>query len=266
MAQPGFHRAWTTEPSVRDSVGAVGTALAIALFLSPLPLVKRIRAQRDTEGYSPLPYLVTCAQCATWFLYCCIKPGNLTPAFANVFGVVLEAAWVSQFLLFSPADTKPRLLRACAGAAVGVLLLVILALALPPLAAQNVVGWTAVAFNVAMYSAPLGVMGTVLRTRSVEAMPLSLSAIGLVCSFVWAGYGLYCGDYRILVPNALGVLLSAAQVLLWGFVAATGSGEAHAAALPSLLRRERAPLLLDEEGLEGAEGLEEVAHAPLGTG
>ena len=266
MAQPGFHRAWTTQSGVRDAVGAVGTALAVALFLSPLPLVKRIRAKRDTDGFSPLPYLVTCAQCAIWFLYCCITTGNVSPAVANVIGVVLEAAWVSQFIVFSPVAAKPRLLQACVAAAGGVLLLVILALALPRPTAQNVVGWIAVALNVAMYSAPLGVMGTVLRTRSVEAMPLSLSAIGLVCSFVWAGYGLYCGDLRIMVPNALGVLLSAAQVLLWGFVAATGDGAPHAAALLPSLRRERAPLLLDEEGLEGAEGLEEVTHAPLVAG
>ena len=62
------------------------------------------------------------------------------------------------------------------------------------------------------------VIGTVLRTRSVEYMPLPLSAMTLLCSSSWLWYSVLVVDTFIMVPNGIGVILGILQVLCWGGV------------------------------------------------
>jgi len=64
-----------------------------------------------------------------------------------------------------------------------------------------------------MYGAPLSVMMEVIRTKSVEFMPLPLIAMSFLNSAVWTLYGLYVQDPYLGVPNCLGLMLSTAQVL-----------------------------------------------------
>jgi hypothetical protein len=58
-------------------------------------------------------------------------------------------------------------------------------------------------------------MGTVVRTRSVEFMPLGLSLATLLCAAAWSVYAVYVGDATILVPNIMGVALASAQLALY---------------------------------------------------
>jgi len=63
-----------------------------------------------------------------------------------------------------------------------------------------------------MYGAPLSVMWEVVRTKSVEFMPLPLSAMSFLNSAVWSLYGFYVQDSYIAMPNNLGTVLTVAQV------------------------------------------------------
>jgi solute carrier family 50 protein (sugar transporter) len=74
-------------------------------------------------------------------------------------------------------------------------------------------------------------MGTVVRTKSVEYMPLSLSVCTLLCALSWSVYAIYVGDATILVPNILGVLLAIVQLGLYATYCGSGSNGGEAAAL-----------------------------------
>ena len=70
-------------------------------------------------------------------------------------------------------------------------------------------------------------MGTVIRTRSVEFMPLPLSLGTFACAGAWTAYAIYVADATILVPNVLGVALALAQLALYAwFAGGSGSGRA----------------------------------------
>ncbi|GBG75260.1 hypothetical protein CBR_g19894 [Chara braunii] len=73
-------------------------------------------------------------------------------------------------------------------------------------------------FTVLMYGSPLAVMGTVIKTLSVEFMPFSLSLLGFVCSSTWAAYGIYVQDLWIILPNLLGSLLGLMQLILYAYI------------------------------------------------
>jgi solute carrier family 50 protein (sugar transporter) len=55
----------------------------------------------------------------------------------------------------------------------------------------------------------------VVRTKSVEYMPIYLSLVGLLNGICWTFYALIKFDVFITIPNGLGVLFSVAQILLY---------------------------------------------------
>ena len=71
-------------------------------------------------------------------------------------------------------------------------------------------------FNVLMYGGPLTIISTVVKTRSVEYMPLALTVGTSFCSFTWLWYGFVVGDWYVIIPNGGGAILCVCQVALYG--------------------------------------------------
>merc|ERR1712150_330131 len=81
--------------------------------------------------------------------------------------------------------------------------------------AEEVIGVVADVFNALMYGSPLGVMFTVIKTRSVESMPLGLTVGCLFASICWGSYAFWVGDPFMGLPNDVGVILGICQVALY---------------------------------------------------
>uniref|UniRef100_A0A0E0EFS9 Bidirectional sugar transporter SWEET n=1 Tax=Oryza meridionalis TaxID=40149 RepID=A0A0E0EFS9_9ORYZ len=66
-----------------------------------------------------------------------------------------------------------------------------------------------------MYSSPLTIMSQVVKTKSVEYMPLLLSVVSFLNGLCWTSYALIRFDIFITIPNGLGVLFAAVQLILY---------------------------------------------------
>jgi hypothetical protein len=80
---------------------------------------------------------------------------------------------------------------------------------------SEILGVICVLFNILMYSGPLTIMSLVITTKSVEFMPLFLTIGSALCSTTWLSYGLVVNDWNIVIPNGLGCLFAATQIILY---------------------------------------------------
>ncbi|GMF34615.1 unnamed protein product [Phytophthora lilii] len=72
-----------------------------------------------------------------------------------------------------------------------------------------------ISVNVCLYASPLDTMKRVVQTKSATSLPISLCTVNLVNGLLWVVFGITEGDYYVLTPNAIGSVLSAAQVALY---------------------------------------------------
>ncbi|KAL6618682.1 hypothetical protein ACP70R_033821 [Stipagrostis hirtigluma subsp. patula] len=205
--------------AVRDVVGIIGNFISFGLFLSPAPTFAKILRRRDVEEYAPDPYLATFLNCALWVFYGlpAVHPNSILVLTINGAGLAIEVAYLTVYFGYAPRAKRQRLLAVLAGelvflaaVAAGVLL-----------GAQThekrslIVGSLCVFFGTLMYAAPLTIMRQVMETKSVEYMPLTLSLVSFLNGLCWTTYALIRFDIFITIPNGMGTLLSAAQLILY---------------------------------------------------
>lgn len=200
------------------SLGWLGAFGACALFLSPVPTLRRIVREKSVLDFDHTPYVVSLIQCALWVTYTAMLPGLIEPMVTNIVGVCLELTYCAIFVRFRTAC-----LRDVAAATTTFGLVVCLAhiVPFPRLAGAtpraSLIGVLASLVNVLMYASPLNVTRVVVRTKSVEFMPLSLTLGTLACSACWAAYAFTLGDFFIFVPSVLGVALALCQLLIYSW-------------------------------------------------
>ena len=79
----------------------------------------------------------------------------------------------------------------------------------------DVTGTIAMVFNVLMFAAPGEKMYTVCKTGNYELIPIWSTIGAAACSGCWLMYGVYVADFKIIIPNALGVLCAFIQALVF---------------------------------------------------
>ena len=88
---------------IGQAIGWVGTAMAIFLFLAPLPTMRKVSRARSTLEFSATPFLVSTLNCGLWSVYALpmITPDRYQSLVCNVFGLVMEVAYICHFLRFA---------------------------------------------------------------------------------------------------------------------------------------------------------------------
>lgn len=196
---------------------------AIGCFLVPLATIRRIARARDTLGVPVLPFLTMGVQSCVWLLYGLMlaMPTIIAP---NVVGVCLGAAFTFIYDRNSRGSGR-RMLRTQYVASASVLVLVLfIAHSLGPEEAPDVVGGIAAVGSVCFAFSPLAAILTVLRTRSLESMPLATSIIFFFNGMAWTAFGvLVAGKTAIWAPNSLGAFAGALQLAVHAYFALPGT-------------------------------------------
>ncbi|OEL21501.1 Bidirectional sugar transporter SWEET14 [Dichanthelium oligosanthes] len=186
-------------------------------YLAPLPTFYRIYKNKSTQGFQSMPYVVALFSAMLWIYYALLKSDECLLITINSAGCVIETLYIAIYLAYAPKKAKLFTAKILLLLNVGVFGLILL-LTLLLSAGQNrivILGWVCVGFSVSVFVAPLSIIRQVVRTRSVEFMPFSLSLSLTVSAVVWFLYGLLIKDKYVALPNVLGFSFGVIQMGLY---------------------------------------------------
>ncbi|XP_057871297.2 bidirectional sugar transporter SWEET1 [Cryptomeria japonica] len=199
--------------------GIFGNIAALILFLVPLITFWKILKMKSTDQFSGIPYVSTLLNCllSAWYGLPFVSPNNILVSTINGTGSVIELCYVIVFLFYI-RDKKYR--AKIFGLLVIVLLVfgiiaVVSIFALHGNGRKLLCGFAAAIFSICMYASPLSIMRMVIRTKSVKYMPFNLSLFVFLCGTSWFVFGLLGGDPFVAVPNGVGSVLGAMQLILY---------------------------------------------------
>ncbi|XAR57067.1 hypothetical protein NMG60_11025081 [Bertholletia excelsa] len=142
------------------SIGVIGNIISVLVFLSPIRTFWRIIKHKSTEDFESFPYICTLLSSSLWTYYGVIKPGEFLVATINGFGAIVEAIYVTLFLIYSP-----RRMKAKTGILVGILdvgffaaAVAVTRVALKVDTGIEAIGFMCAGLNIVMYGSPLAAM------------------------------------------------------------------------------------------------------------
>ncbi|XP_059304293.1 bidirectional sugar transporter SWEET10-like [Lycium ferocissimum] len=197
--------------------GVLGNIVSFIVFLSPLPTFYTIYKKKTAEGYQSIPYVVALFSSMLWIYYAFLKTNTTLLITINSFGVFIETIYVSFYLFYAPKNSRVQTIKMLLLSVVGgfgAIVLVTQFLFKGAVRGQ-VAGWICLVFALCVFVAPLGIVRKVIKTKSVEYMPLLLSVFLTLSAVMWFFYGLLLRDINIAAPNVLGFIFGILQMVLY---------------------------------------------------
>ncbi|TQD80993.1 hypothetical protein C1H46_033408 [Malus baccata] len=197
--------------------GLLGNIVSFMTFLAPIPTFYTIYKKKSSKGFQSIPYVIALLSATLLLYYGVLKTNAYLIISINSIGIVIEVTYLVLYIVYASKNDKITTLiwiLLVNVAALGLVLAVTFFL-LGGTVRISAVGWICAVFNIAVFAAPLSIMRQVIRTKSVEFMPFSLSFFLTLCATMWFFYGFFTKDYYIALPNVLGFLFGIAQMILY---------------------------------------------------
>jgi len=197
--------------------GLLGNVISFTSLLAPIPTFYRIYKSKSTEGFQSVPYVVALFSAMLWIFYATIKSGEGLLITINAAGCVIETVYIIMYLVYAPRKAKiftAKIVLLLNIAGFGLILLLTL-FAFHGETRVITLGWICVGFSVCVFVAPLSIIGRVIKTKSVEYMPFTLSLTLTLSAVVWFLYGLFIKDKYVALPNVLGFTFGMIQMILY---------------------------------------------------
>ncbi|WCJ33030.1 Bidirectional sugar transporter SWEET4 [Euphorbia peplus] len=206
--------------AARNVVGIIGNVISFFLFLSPLPTFFCIIKNKDTQEFQFYPYVATVLNCMFWVLYGLpfVTEDNILVVTINGVGLVLELIYLAIFCYYDKQNKgRKKVALGLSAELIFIAIVVIITITTFHTHTKRAlfVGIFCDVFNILMYSSPLLIMKKVIKTKSVEYMPLFLSLTNFANGCIWTTYALIKLDMFILISNGIGALAGAAQLILY---------------------------------------------------
>ncbi|CAM0911840.1 unnamed protein product [Alopecurus aequalis] len=197
--------------------GIAGNIISFLVFLAPVATFVQVYKKKTTGGFSSVPYVVALFSCVLWIFYALVKTNSSALLTINAFGCGVEAIYIVAYLIYAPRRARLRTLAYffLLDVAAFALIVVVTIYAFAPPHRVKFLGSVCLAFSMAVFVAPLSVIFKVIKTKSVEYMPVGLSFCLVLSAVAWFCYGFFTKDPFVMYPNVGGLFFSCAQMGLY---------------------------------------------------
>jgi len=200
--------------ALMEAIGWLAVPATVMLFASPVEACFKIYKAKEIGGFSAVPYYATFVNSTVWIMYALTKGDIKQVLLVNGIGwcsAVLSLAVFTKFSL-KRADLVMKMVAACVVCAATYLLSEALSAHVPQLQTLGVIG---IVTSAIMFGGPLAVAAEVIKTESVEFLPLMPSVFAFVATSLWCSYAFLKSDVFVLLGNGPGLLLAALQLTLY---------------------------------------------------
>ena len=192
--------------------GIIGSFIALYFFFAPIvPILKLIRGESSVKDTPGILLICSFLNCILWAMYGLLKDRFLQYA-PNGLGGSITLIWITIYLIYL-AEKKIHfalLYNFCLIACVmGLCLLFYFVID------AEITGKIVLIFNVLMYAAPGEKMYTVCKTGNYKLIPIWSTIGAAACSGCWLIYGIVVKDINVIIPNALGIICSIIQLIVY---------------------------------------------------
>nr|UJT76402.1 bidirectional sugar transporter SWEET12 [Hemerocallis fulva] len=197
-------------------VGLLGNITSFLVVIAPVPTFYRICKKKSTESFQSIPYAVAVFSATLWLYYAALT-SDLLLLTINTAAVFIEASYLAIYLIYASKKARAFTMKLIFLLDVGFYgsLVLLTLLFLQGKKRINLVGMICAAFAVSVFVAPLSIIKLVIRTKSVEYMPFTLSFFLTLSALAWFCYGLLLKDSYIALPNVVGFLFGMVQMILY---------------------------------------------------
>ncbi|XVE56528.1 hypothetical protein DITRI_Ditri04bG0018000 [Diplodiscus trichospermus] len=197
--------------------GILGNVISFLVSLAPLPTFYLIYKKKTSEGFQSIPYVVSLFSAMLWIYYALFKRDAMLLITINTFCVFIQTFYIVTYFYYAPKKEKVvtiKLILLFNVFGFGVVFLSTFFIK-NTFTRLQVLGYICMAFALAVFAAPLGIVRKVIKTKSVEYMPFTLSVFLTLGAVMWFFYGLLLKDMNIAVPNVLGFIFGILQMVLY---------------------------------------------------
>ncbi|XVF11445.1 hypothetical protein REPUB_Repub08aG0028200 [Reevesia pubescens] len=206
-----LHLSWTFV------FGILGNVVSFMMYLAPLPTFYQIYKKKTSEGFQSIPYVISLFSAMLWIYYGLLKKDAMLLIATSPFCVLMQTFYIVTYFYYALKKEKivtVKLILLFNVFGFGVIFLSTFFLQ-NPLTRLHILGYICMAFNLCMFVAPLGILRKVIKTKSVEFMPFTLSVFLTLAAVMWFFYGLFIKDMNVAIPNVLGFIFGILQMILY---------------------------------------------------
>lgn len=197
-----------------DIIGNLALVFTIINYASGVQICRKVYKKGNTNEASSLSFLAGILATFTWLQYGIHKEDSIL-IWVNAIGLLLQASFLACFYLYTKVKFN---LHWKMFVLVSVLMAIhcevnyVVTTTVSALRILGVIGCAAALF---FFASPLATVAQVVRTRSVESLPLPLIMSAFIVSTLWTLYGILCDDAFIYAPNLMGALITGCQLGLF---------------------------------------------------
>lgn len=198
---------------------ALGAAGNFILFLSQVPLMRRIFQEKDSTKYSYLPSVALIATLSLWSAYTIFVIPTPQLLAANFSGVGIPMFYIGIFMWFSQTWLRRVQIFAITLTALAVAWGVALGILLGGVKnGGSVVGWITAVVNCGFFVSPLKRLYEAVREMDISRVPTLLTYVQLVQPLVWVIAAALLNDPFILGVNAIGLTFAWIQFFVIQYI------------------------------------------------
>ena len=202
------------EDFVGNIFGWVGTVISMFFYIAPVvPFLKLIKGEISCKESPGILLICSFMNCILWGDYGLLLDRFLI-YFANGIGGTITLIWIVIFIIHY---VEKRFAMALLYNLILIIAIIGIAMLFFFIVPYEVTGKIAMVFNVLMYASPGEKMITVFKTGNYKLIPIWSTLGGTACSACWMIYGIYLVDWNLIIPNALGVIFSIIQIIVFLF-------------------------------------------------